>query len=725
MSRRGGGSPFNEFDRERPPTRPVTGSNGRWATLLALVILAIALLLGLYAFDAAIINKENGNPPCTNCRRANMDLVFPTVNNIQTGVTSGWLDATGGRTEISVAVGNNTDGGRIVTLLDYSLQILRKDTHEVLDTINQLAWPGVTGGEYYGEAYVQYDPLSNRFFYTAPVFTLCFGGVILESGPLCSGFATFGPDIYSVESTVVAADPLNGCAPLINAGAIAGSIALMQTDGTCDFTTMVENAQSAGAVGVIIFDNVNELVYNMIGTDPGIFIPSLLSSLVDGQALLANLPALAILDSGGPVNFTQGMTIGVSKSSAPNSFADDWFIYTYVSANWTGALFLDELKSVALPGSLIVTSESFLITEGGYGETQILAFDLTSLIDGTGTVPLWGTFMPSIQPVENWLCLAHNYPPLNSPNPYAFFVALGEANATSTCPNMVHSILVWWGDSQRLYNQDTPTELQITPLCFNDNQGTRQPVPLIPFGFAYHAAVSSAVVSGTSLYVTLPNTVSSVHTTVRWIEVDLSEFWSNGAMSIAQDADVNPTPMLDLTSPRIEVDRDGNVGLFFNSNGPKQPIDGTYVARLQNDPLNSMRYLTNGPAPNTMINWAVGNATFFNQNHHSSGWRYQGSALDPSDGKTIYMFTAIGDPNGPFDTEGRTVSFTDALGAFQINAISCSGCQPRNPNAPHVTPVNYQFETQWAIDNPWNRSTSIESFDGGHWGQMRAALYGV
>lgn len=678
-----------------------------WSFICALLVLACGVHS---AGQGCAALGGNENAACPQCRQAGIEFAFPVVYNLQTGVTSGWYANSGGPVELSVAAGNNTDGGRVVVLLDFSVMILRKDTKEILDTIDQRYWPGTTGN-YFGEAYVQYDKLSNRFFYTAPVAANCFQAVTVLSNnsvttALCSGTATFGPATYNVTAPIVLAQPLDGCTLLSNAIFVAGKIALMQTDGTCSFTTMASNAQAAGAVGVIIIDNKNELVFTITGTDPSIVIPVLLISLIDGQEVIANLPATATLNSAGANTFIQAMTITVSKSSAPSNFTTDWYVFTYARANWSGVLYLDDLKSQPLPGALIVTSESYLVSQGSYGETQIVSFDMKSLINGVGTVPIWSTFMPSIPPGSNYLFAAHNYPPLTGPNPYVFFVALGAPTATPYCANMVSSVLVWWADSQRMYNKYTPTELAINPLCYNNNQGSRQPPPLIPFGFAYRASINSAIVSGTSLYLAVSNTVSSVHTTVRWIRIGMANFWSNEELTVLDDGDVNPTPLLDLTSPRIEATKHDDVVLFFNSNGPEQFIDGTFVVHLHGDPKDSMRYLANGPAPNTMINWARGNNTFFNQYRHGKGWRFQGSALDP-DGETIYMYTAFADPRGPVDSYGRSVSFTTALGGVKIRALDCSSCLPAIPTIPVVTPVNYVFEAAWALGNPWNRSNSI------------------
>jgi PA domain-containing protein len=84
------------------------------------------------------------------------------------------------------------------------------------------------------------------------------------------------------------ANPTQGCNPLI--GFPAGAIALVDR-GTCSFVVKVNNAQAAGAVAVIVANNVPGDPITMGGTDPGILIPSVMVSLANGNTIKAGLPA--------------------------------------------------------------------------------------------------------------------------------------------------------------------------------------------------------------------------------------------------------------------------------------------------------------------------------------------------------------------------------------------------------------------------------------------------
>ena len=120
------------------------------------------------------------------------------------------------------------------------------------------------------------------------------------------GAAAFGPALTAGGVTgdvVLAVDPADAagmsvndaCSALTNGAAISGNIALVDR-GTCGFTIKVKNAQNAGAIGVIVADNVAGCPPAALGgTDATITIPSGRISLMDGNTLKANLPANATL----------------------------------------------------------------------------------------------------------------------------------------------------------------------------------------------------------------------------------------------------------------------------------------------------------------------------------------------------------------------------------------------------------------------------------------------
>ncbi|TWH99953.1 PA domain-containing protein [Luteimonas cucumeris] len=119
------------------------------------------------------------------------------------------------------------------------------------------------------------------------------------------GTAGFGAPISPANFTgtvVLGVDPsdaagastTDGCSPLTNAAAVAGNIAIMDR-GTCGFTIKVKNAQDAGAIGVIIADNVpGTPPPGLGGADPTITIPSIRVTLAAGNSIKANLPGVQV-----------------------------------------------------------------------------------------------------------------------------------------------------------------------------------------------------------------------------------------------------------------------------------------------------------------------------------------------------------------------------------------------------------------------------------------------
>ncbi|MBW3565636.1 MAG: DUF11 domain-containing protein [Acidobacteria bacterium] len=116
------------------------------------------------------------------------------------------------------------------------------------------------------------------------------------AGDYEAGTASFGPlvDDAGVTGTLVQAlDAANasgpsttdGCTAFSNANEVAGNIAIIDR-GKCTFVQKVLNAQAAGAVGVIIVNNVaGDGVVEMAGDDESITIPVLSVSLEDGAEI--------------------------------------------------------------------------------------------------------------------------------------------------------------------------------------------------------------------------------------------------------------------------------------------------------------------------------------------------------------------------------------------------------------------------------------------------------
>ena len=122
------------------------------------------------------------------------------------------------------------------------------------------------------------------------------------AGELNIGTASFGPAIGAAAISgplVQALDPadtagpttFDACSPLTNAAAIAGKIAFADR-GTCTFVVKTKNAQNAGALALIVTDNVDgNPPPGLGGSDPTITIPAVRITKADGDRIKANMSA--------------------------------------------------------------------------------------------------------------------------------------------------------------------------------------------------------------------------------------------------------------------------------------------------------------------------------------------------------------------------------------------------------------------------------------------------
>jgi hypothetical protein len=172
------------------------------------------------------------------------------------------------------------------------------------------------------------------------------------------GAASFGPapSTVSVNSQIVAAlsgAATDACTALTNASAVAGKIALVDR-GSCNFTVKVKNSQNAGALAVVVADNVDEAVAGMGGSDATITIPAILVTRSDGAKIRANLPAAGFLgadlsqfagadDSGRILIYTPSTYLGGSSVS-----------------HWDSSAFPNLLMEAFISGDLGLTTDATL-----------------------------------------------------------------------------------------------------------------------------------------------------------------------------------------------------------------------------------------------------------------------------------------------------------------------------------------------------------------------------
>jgi hypothetical protein len=236
----------------------------------------------------------------------------------------------------------------------------------ILDTTTGKTWDQMSDAERVASAIN-----SRRVVWEGPEVTAALPGVLDPGTPLLTvnsppgiagayavGAAAFGPPLSSPGITgnvVQGLDPANasgpttfdGCSPLTNGAAVAGNIALLDR-GTCGFVVKVKNAQDAGAVAVVIADNVaGAPPAGLGGTDPTITIPSVRITLADGNTIKANLPG---------VNATLGVDLSVYAGADPLGRA---LLYTpnpvasgSTISHWDTSAFPNQLMEPSINGDL-------------------------------------------------------------------------------------------------------------------------------------------------------------------------------------------------------------------------------------------------------------------------------------------------------------------------------------------------------------------------------------
>ena len=199
-----------------------------------------------------------------------------------------------------------TTGARIADLDDvFNMHIFDDTTHKF--------WPQMTNAERAASAI---NP--RNVVFDGPAVNAAVPGVLAPGTPLLTllspaalvgnyqvGTAQFGPPLASpgVTGAIVqaldAADaagpsPTDACTAITNAAPVAGRIALVDR-GTCGFAVKVKNAQNAGAIGVVVANNVaGAPPAGMAGVDPTITIPSVLITQADANAIKAQLANAAV-----------------------------------------------------------------------------------------------------------------------------------------------------------------------------------------------------------------------------------------------------------------------------------------------------------------------------------------------------------------------------------------------------------------------------------------------
>ena len=237
----------------------------------------------------------------------------------------------------------------------------------IFDNTQQKYWPQMTNAE---RAASSINP--RNVVFDGPEVGAAVPSVLAPGTPLLTvaspasiagiyqvGTAQFGAPLSSpgVSGQIVAGlDAANAagpsstdaCTALTNGAAVAGKIALVDR-GTCGFGVKAVNVQNAGAITMIVANNVaGGPPGGMAGVDPNVTIPSILISLADANAIKA---ALA-----GGVTGTLGVNLAVLSGADAHGFA---LLYTpnpvapgSTISHWDTIAFPNQLMEPAINGDL-------------------------------------------------------------------------------------------------------------------------------------------------------------------------------------------------------------------------------------------------------------------------------------------------------------------------------------------------------------------------------------
>ncbi|MEM8994305.1 MAG: PA domain-containing protein, partial [Acidobacteriota bacterium] len=143
------------------------------------------------------------------------------------------------------------------------------------------------------------------------------------AGSVSAQPASFGPPVPGMGITgdvVLATDTggvstTDGCETVTNPGAVNGNIAIVDR-GNCNFTVKVINAQNAGAVAVIVANNVSPGLPPMGGSDPAVTIPSIGIEQSAGASIQGELPGVNVTLGFDPTQLA-GANSGFLRVHAP------------------------------------------------------------------------------------------------------------------------------------------------------------------------------------------------------------------------------------------------------------------------------------------------------------------------------------------------------------------------------------------------------------------------
>ena len=145
------------------------------------------------------------------------------------------------------------------------------------------------------QMFVWTNPYPNAVVVNSTAIAGTYTATGAESGPALTATGITGDVVLGLDpSDAAGASTTDGCSPLTNASSVAGKVALLDR-GSCSFVIKIKNAQNAGAIAVIMGNNVAGDPITMGGADNTINISSAMVSLDHANLFKSNLPLNASL----------------------------------------------------------------------------------------------------------------------------------------------------------------------------------------------------------------------------------------------------------------------------------------------------------------------------------------------------------------------------------------------------------------------------------------------
>ncbi len=176
-------------------------------------------------------------------------------------------------------------------------------------------------------------------------------------GAIESGFSTANKlaDVGPITGDLVLANHIEACTanPITNGGALSGNIAVIDR-GNCAFTEKVKNAENAGAIAVVVCNNVGGSPIVMGGTDNTITIPAVMLSMGECATIKAEM-----------ASNTVNITMAGGTAYTPDGDFDNGIIAHEYGHGWS-------IRSTGGPGTSCLSGDE----QQGEGWSDFLALML-------------------------------------------------------------------------------------------------------------------------------------------------------------------------------------------------------------------------------------------------------------------------------------------------------------------------------------------------------------